>query len=84
MGILKMFNAMIKQSSLDDIDRISYTYTVISYWGTWCLFRRNREAGVNPARSRHCNREFIWTYVTGKFLGRLKWMMILSQENCLF
>ncbi len=46
--------------------------------------RIDRETGVNPVRSRHCDREPAEKLpLTGVLLGRSEWAMNWSQENCL-
>lgn len=46
--------------------------------------RIHRETGVNPVRSRHCDREPAEKLpLTGVLLGRSEWAMNWSQENCL-
>jgi len=45
--------------------------------------RIHRETGVNPVRSRHCDRESVQKMPLAAWLGRPAGMMIWSQENCL-
>ncbi len=45
--------------------------------------RIHRETGVNPVRSRHCDRESVQKMPLAAWLGRPAGMTIWSQENCL-
>lgn len=45
--------------------------------------RENRESGLRPERSRHCYRERAAHDATGYPTGRLRQVMIVSQETCL-
>ena len=44
----------------------------------------NREIGVNPMRSRHCDKGFVFIPLNIIMFGKGKQTMLFSQETCFY